>query len=458
MRFRFFLRPRGSHFFRDEISKKSARFRCLACLTVAMLAPLGALGQPRAGGEVAIPAGTPLDARLTRHVPMKIGEALRASLVYPVYVDNRLVLPVGTQLTGSIVALEPDRSRRIDARLNADFTPFHRPVVRFDHVELADGTSLEISTSDVRNGAPLLHLSPPPASKTRSLIKQEWDALKQHVDETREAILAPDKGDRLLQLTYSQLPYHPERVETGTVWSCELQHPATLPAAPANVGSALKANSEAVERGKASLLLHAYLDEKLSSKDAKAGNTFQATVAEPVRNAQDGLLVPEGSRLVGTITRARPAKSFGRAGILRFDFRQLQLPEGERKQVTGSLAGTDSAAGAKLQMDAEGDVKPQQQSKVLVPLAMIFLASRPLDDDSSQLAGATVGSNGLGFIGRIVGMASASRDLAAGIGFYGTAISVYRRWLRRGREVEFPRYNRIDVEISEQTGKELVPR
>jgi hypothetical protein len=109
-------------------------------------------------------------------------------------------------------------------------------------------------------------------------------------------------------------------------------------------------------------------------------------------------------------------------------------------------------------MDSEGEVKPQQQSKVLVPLAMIFLASRSLDDDSNQLAGASVGSNGLGMIGRVVGMASASRDLAAGIGFYGTAISVYRRWIRRGKEVEFPRYNRIDVEISNQTGKALAPR
>jgi hypothetical protein len=109
-------------------------------------------------------------------------------------------------------------------------------------------------------------------------------------------------------------------------------------------------------------------------------------------------------------------------------------------------------------MDSEGEVKPQQQSKVLVPLAMIFLASRPLDDDSSQLAGATVGSNGLGLVGRIVGMVSASRDLAAGIGFYGTAVSVYRRWIRRGKEVEFPKYNRIDVEISERTGKELASR
>lgn len=424
-------------------------------------------GQETGAHAVTIPAGTPLEARLTQHEPMKVGEALRATLVYRLYVDNRLALPAGTELTGRVIDLEPDKSRRVDARLNADFTPFHHPVVRFDHAVLAGGTSVVLDTSEARNGAPLLHLSPPPAHKTRSMIKQQWDGLKQRAKDAKEAIVASGKGDRLLQLLYSQLPYHPERIEKGTAWSFALTAPAVLPIAAEQAGTGAAAvndpppadsGSSSAKEGTGSLLLHAYLDEQLSSKDAKAGSTFRATIAEPVRGADHALLVPEGSILVGTITRARPAKSFGRAGVLRFDFRQLELSQGERKQVIGSLAGTDFSTGAKLEMDSEGEVKPQQQSKVLVPLAMIFLASRPLDDDGNLTAGATVGSNGLGFIGRIVGMAAGSRNLAAGIGFYGTAIAVYRRWIRRGREVEFPKYNRIDVEISEQTGKELAPR
>ena len=419
---------------------------------------LPARAQPGAGPEITIPAGTPLEVKLPRHVPMKVGEALQVTLAYPVYVNNHVALPQGTKVTGSILSLEPDKPARVDARLNGDFTPFHHPVVRFDHAVLADGTRVEISTSEADNGAPLLHLSPP-THKKRSLIRQQWDGLVQRMHDTKEVIFGPGKGDRLLQLFYSQLPYHPERVQTATAWSCELTEPVVLPmpvesdAPPRGAKARNVANEQA-----SSLLLHAYLDQELSSKDAKAGETFRATIAEPVRGPDQALLVPEGSVLVGTIIRARPAKSFGRAGILSFDFRQLQLPEGERKQVVGSLAGADSSAGAKLQMDSEGEVKPQQQSKVLVPLAMILLASRPLDDDSSQLGGATVGSNGLGFVGRIVGMASASRNLAAGIGFYGAAISVYRRWIRRGHEVEFPKYNRIDVEISQRTGRELAPK
>jgi hypothetical protein len=412
-----------------------------------------------------IPAGTPLEARLMQNEPMRAGANLRATLVYPLYVDNRLALPAGTELTGTVVDLEPDKSRRADARLNADFTPFHHPMVRFDHAVLAGGMSVALDTSEARNGAPLLHLSPA-FRKSRSMIKQQWYGLKQQAENVKEAIIAPGKGDRLLQLLYSQLPYHPERIEKGTVWSFTLTAPAVLPVAAkparndkAAVNDPTPADSMrgAPRERSGSLLLHAYLDEKLSSQDAKTGSTFRATIAEPVRGPDNALLVPEGSRLVGTITRARPARSFGRAGVLRFSFRQLDLPQEEGKQVIGSLAGADSATGTKLALDSEGEVKPQQQSKVLVPLAMTFLASRPLDDEGNLTAGAAVGSNGLGLLGRILGMTTGSRDLAAGIGFYGGAISVYRRWIRRGHEVEFPKYNRIDVAISQQAGRELLP-
>ena len=54
-----------------------------------------------------------------------------------------------------------------------------------------------------------------------------------------------------------------------------------------------------------------------------------------------------------------------------------------------------------------------------------WLASRPLDGDSGNWPAPLWDQNGLGLMGRILGMASASRNLAAGIGFYGAAISIY---------------------------------
>ena len=53
---------------------------------------------------------------------------------------------------------------------------------------------------------------------------------------------------------------------------------------------------------------------------------------------------------------------------------------------------------------------------------------------------------------------AASRELAAGIGFYGTAVSVYRRWLRHGRDITFPKDNRINIEVSQRLGQQLSQR
>ena len=90
--------------------------------------------------SIQIPSTTPLSVQLLQHVPMKTGEPLEGRLLYPVYVDNRIAIPAGTVLRGSVIQLDSDRSRRIHSRLRGDFTPFHIPVVRFDQLVLPDGT------------------------------------------------------------------------------------------------------------------------------------------------------------------------------------------------------------------------------------------------------------------------------------------------------------------------------
>jgi hypothetical protein len=62
----------------------------------------------------------------------------------------------------------------------------------------------------------------------------------------------------------------------------------------------------------------------MSSAASIAGESIEATVAEPVRNPDGSIAVPQGSILMGTITEAQPARSFARAGKLRFNFRQIQ--------------------------------------------------------------------------------------------------------------------------------------
>ncbi len=203
--------------------------------------------------------------------------------------------------------------------------------------------------------------------------------------------------------------------------------------------------------------LRAYLQQTISSANRKPGDTFQAMVSEPVFDAEHALVVPQGSVLVGEITRAKPARSFGRQGKLRFRFRELKLPNGFSQPVEGTLAGVDSNKSANLQIDSEGGIAPKPQNRVILPLVLTFLAGRALDDDGSQIGHSAVASNGFGIVGRVVGIAASSRNVAAGIGFYGAALAFYDLWLARGKNVVFVKNTRIEVTTTPARNEITVP-
>jgi hypothetical protein len=409
-----------------------------------------------------IPIGTPLPVQLGKHLPMKKGEALECHLMYPVYVKNKVAIPAGSIVRGQVLALAPDRSRRVHGRLWGDFTPFDVPVVHFDQLVLPDGTVHQIASSDATNGAPVLHLSTPATGKSRSFIIRQMNQLKEQAKSTAELVTTPGRKDRLVQLLYKQLPYHPQSIESATMWTTTLAKPLTLtenetatkvqknttPAAGLPKARPESSTvSQADEKNKDVWHLSAYLEQTISSATQKKGDTFDAVIAAPVFNADHSVKIPEGSVLLGTITQSKAARSFGRAGKLRFDFRELKLPGAAPKPVQGTLAGANTIRSEKLKIDSEGGVQPQPQNRVIVPLVLTFLAGRALDDDGNLTANAAVSSNGFGIIGRVVGIVSGSRNLAAGIGFYAAGLSVYERWLVRGQNVAFVKNTRIDVTI-----------
>ena len=431
----------------------SGRLLRFAAFATFIPALLGASAQDV---PVQVPAGTPLPVQLPGHAPMKKGEALECHLLYPVYANNQLVIPAGSIVRGSVIALNDDRSRRIHARLWGDFTPFHVPVVRFDQLVMPDGTE-QIVSNDASDGAPVLHLSPPEKETPHSLIAQQIAQAKRSAKDTIALVTAPGRKDRLVQFVYKQLPYHPQRIEAATTWTVTLEQPLVLKATPGQADTKNDApvdpqapgkqasQAERSEAEKPAWHIRAYLKQTISSVDEKPGNTFEAVVAEPVFNPDHTLAVPEGSVLVGSITQAKPARSFGRVGKLRFDFRALKLPGEPSQHVTGTLAAADASREQQLELDQEGGVEPKPQNRVIVPLVLTLLASRTLDEDGSVAGGAAVGSNGFGLIGRVVGITAGSRGVAAAIGFYGAGLSFSERWLVRGQNVAFQKNTRIEV-------------
>src|SRR5882757_5356807 len=135
-----------------------------------------AVGQ---SGSIQIPAKTLLSIQLLKHVPMKVGASVEGRLLYPVYVDNQIAIAAGATLRGTVLQLDSDRSRRIHSRLRGDFTPFHIPVVRFDQLVLPNGTVQPIISDSVKDGVPILRLSPPPGKPKGSFIRRQLAEEKQ---------------------------------------------------------------------------------------------------------------------------------------------------------------------------------------------------------------------------------------------------------------------------------------
>ncbi len=430
--------------------------RCHSCLFL-LLAALAFNAVARAESlEPATPAsiatsqpelakGTSLQVEIHRHYPVKVGERIEAHLMHPIYAGDKLVVPQNAPLEGRVIALQADSKTRWHARLRGDFTPFHTVEVQFDKLELPAG-AVSITAAPAANGAPVLKLSAPGVSPKQSFIARHWAEAKANLHDRIAYFTAPGKADRALQLLYHQLPYHPERIEANTAWSFELTAPvdlpetaAALPALPPTASGAGKTEVWSV---------NATLSRDLTSATARPGDPVEALVVEPVYDKDRQLVVPQGSKLVGKVSAAQAARSFGRNGKLRFTFHQVQFPEGYNRDVEGALAGAATAKSQNLSLDAEGTITPRNQSSVIAPLLLTVLAGRALDEDGNLTAQTGVASNGFGLVGRIVGIAAGNRNLAAGIGYYAAALSLYDNFLHSGRDVVFPRDTRIEIETT----------
>ena len=404
---------------------------------------------------------------------MRAGEAIRGELMYPVYQNNELVLPARTVIGGTVVALKPDHNRRVAARLRVDFTPFHTPIVRFDSIIAPDGTSFPLATVEATDGAPIYRVVRTPAPQG-GIIGQYFRMALQYVDNILQAVIGPDKADRFTQFIYSQLPYHPERIQKGTAWTVETASPLTIsplqaPSPDPEVRPSrfrlLRTRTSTSDAADASTgsrptwILQAYLNDAISSETSKANQPIHATVAEPVLNPDGTVAVPTGAVLTGTVTQAKPSRHFDRVGTLRFRFSEIKLPGEEMQQVRASLAGADTADGKELNMNSEGEMQPKQQDKILIPALLILMASRPFDrEQGDPMAGKdATASSGLGLITLIVGIAARQPNFAVGIGMYSAAVSIYPRYLGKGAKVAFPKNTRIVLQTTPTHSVSLKP-
>jgi hypothetical protein len=384
------------------------------------------------------------------------GQVIEGTVSEPVYAFDKLVIPKGSGVTGHISAVDPvSKSSRTLRAVNADFSPHHQVHFVFDSLRLPDGRTVALKTTVSPASQSVLQFvtaSSSPQTKTGAArgaasrqISEAKKELRTKWDEARAAIHTPGKVERLEHLAVEQLPYHPQYIEAGTTFNADLQEPldfgaeTTTPDALSQIGTAPPPGRN----------VRALLVTPLSSATTKKGDPVEAVISEPLF-VSDHLILPEGSRLEGSVLEVRPARRLSRNGQLRIMFHQVVPPNGVEKVLEGSLEGVEVSKGEHLSLDSEGGAQVvTPKSRYLTTGIAVALAASSMnpehdhdldrDGGGDMGGGAANGASGFHVAGMIVGAFANSRAVASAFGVFGAATSVYSHFLAKGHDVTYPK-------------------
>lgn len=143
---------------------------------------------------------------------------------------------------------------------------------------------------------------------------------------------------------------------------------------------------------KAGAKFRARINEEITSKTARVGDTFTVTVVDPMYAEGGELIIPNGSTINGRVTQVTPAQKGGKVGMIDVDFVSVRLPNGKLHTINGTL--TDLSAEAKS--DEEGQVSGDKMKN----RKLIFIGG---GGGGGALIGAAIGGGKGAAIGGIVG-------------------------------------------------------
>jgi hypothetical protein len=418
-----------------------------------------------------LPEGTALRIAIDQRARVAhVGEPIQGHVVNAVYAFDQPVIPAGTLITGHVTKIVPvPKLERIEAYANGDFSPFRQYEVTFDRLFLPDGRALAIETKVAPGAAEVVHLvsKPEPADEQpndppRNGAVRATNAFKQGAKETLQAasdsahqaaeqMHAPGKWHRVKQFFVSQSPYRRQYVEVGTRFSASLQQEL-------NFGYETQSQEQLSQLGTVPLadtVLHARLLLEVSSATATRGTPVIAELTQPVYSASHQLLLPCGSRLIGQVVEARPARLLRRNGELRVIFEHIEMPGGNLQEVQGTLEGIEVDRAAHLRLDEEGGARAtNSKTRYLatgVALALAGVAAHPdlaktgVDDTTDPAVRASAGASGFGLVGTIIGLASKSNAVSIAFSAYGASASIYTNFLSRGREAVLPKDAPVEI-------------
>lgn len=411
-------------------------------------APLG----PSETMPLIVPKGTPVQLVLDAEVRVrKVGQPVHGRVVQPVYAFDRMVIPAGTEVTGRITKLEDiSGKKRTLAVLNADFTPARKIEVGFDELVLADGRHIPLHAditpasgqviqfvsaeeNEAAKKKGLKQAASEKVNQAKEEAKRDWEIAKKQVQE-------PGKLHRLERLAVAQLPVHPQYLDAGTLYFAELLEPLDFgsepltPQAVAFIGTPPPPGS----------LLHALLVTPLSSATTQKGAPVEAVLSQPLFS-DEHLILPQGSRLKGSVIQVQPARKLHRNGKLRIVFHELDLPDGIQQKVDAVIEGVEAAKADLVKLDTEGGAQATApKSRYLTTGLSLALAAGSVFGDHVFQA-SSGGASGFKLVGIALGAAVHSQPLGMAMGAYGASMSVYSHFLARGRDVIFPKDTAMEI-------------
>jgi hypothetical protein len=196
--------------------------------------------------------------------------------------------------------------------------------------------------------------------------------------------------------------------------------------------------------------VHARLVTALNSATTQQGETVEALVSQPLFDGNK-LILPQGSRIKGSVVQVRPARYMSRNGQLRMVFHELILPDGVEQKIDAMLQGIQAGKDQNLQLDAEGgaEATPAKTrflaTSVAVGLGAISFLGDTFGDTGPRVAG---GATGYKLIGIILGATVHSQQFGMAMGAYGGCRSIYTHFIARGHEVVFPKNTAMEIAIS----------
>jgi hypothetical protein len=434
-----------------------------------------------------VSSGVPLRLYLTKRIPKRLGAPVEGKVLEPVFAFDREVLPSGSAVSGRVSAVQPvNKWQRFRSIVGGDFTPLRNALVEFDSVTLPDGKKLPLNTVQTI-GLNSIYTEPSknkkkttpqnPNNGTLGTAKQTLkDKIQQAINGRSggfaDIVRGPNKKEKLADFLWAKLPYHPQYMRRGTRFDAPLQDALNFGTEAVKLSDLAVLGSQPSSDSMARVRLLTALD----SASAKQGEPVIAVLAAPLFSSDHKLVLPEGTRLVGGVTLAKGARSFHRAGRLRFNFQKVELPaevanlkpsaprpEPSTLTTQATLADAEGSGSAPIKVDSEGGVQAQEsKTRFIAPVISLLLANKAADNDADRhgagavsgpnanVAGRTLGgASGFGLVG--VALSQSSSYVGMAFGYYGLAWSVYSNVIAKGGEVQFNKNAMMDIRFGGRT-------